>query len=492
MPPVVVIGAGITGLATAIALQHAGHEVTVVDPQERVGGAVGRWERDGFVLDTGPSQVCMPVAYRQLFADTGAEFDDFVQFEPVDPVRTHVFPDGTRLDLPNADSGKLTAALDAALGDGAGTQWAALLDRGRQIYEAAALLRDGSTAGMASTLARQVGDLPTFAPHLNFRRVGAGYLEDERLRLMLDRYAVDLGLDPASTPAAFVALPYIEHAFGAWQVACGTHRIPLALAQRAHDLGVRLLLDTKVRQIEIETGLARSRVRAVRIDDGPLPAETVVMTGDNEQLRALVDPSELPRFHDVPWRSALRRFEPTRRPAGVFSLYLGVRDLPPLDRLQIRYSEDPTAELAARLGDGRPRPADRPTIEVLAQPSGPRDQAVRVSVTTAAHGRNAHTIDWSATGLARAYADHLLTVLAERGLDLRPHIVVREHRSPQYNRYDVAPGPGLGLWALAGVRRPNLSTPVRGLVLTGTQRVIGSLLGEPLAVGPVLAAVGDA
>ena len=490
MPPVVVIGAGITGLAAAIGLQHAGHEVTVVDPQERVGGPVGRWERDGFVLDSGPAQVCMPGAYRQLFADTGAELDDFVRFEPVDPVRTHVFPDGTRLDLPNADSGKLTAALDAALGEGTGSQWAALLDRGRQIHDAAAQLRDGSTAGVA-TLARQVGDLPTFAPHLTFRRMGAGYLTDERLRLLLDRYAVDLGLDPASAPAAFVALPYIEHAFGAWQVAPGTHRIPLALAQRAHDLGVRLLLGTPVRQIEIETGLARSRVRAVRLDDGPLPADAVVMTGDSQQLRALLDPSELPRVQDVTWRSALRRFEPARRPAGVFSIYLGVRDLPPLDRFQVRHSEDPAAELAARFGDGRPRPADRPTIEVFAQQTGHREQAVRVSVTTAAHGHTPHTIDWSATGLSRAYADHLLTVLAERGLDLRPHAVVREHRSPQHNRYEVAPGPGLGLWALTGVRRPTLTTPVRGLVLTGTQRVLGSLLAEPLAVGPVLAAVGE-
>lgn len=490
MPSVVVIGAGVTGLAAAIVLQHAGHEVTLVDPRARVGGAVGRWERDGFVLDTGPTQVCMPGTYRQLFADTGADLNDFLELEPVDPVCTHRFTDGTRLDLPDADSGRLNTELDAALGEGTGRQWSALLDRGRQIYDAATQLRGGGTS--VSALARQVGELPTFAPHLTFRRMGATYLEDARLRQMLDHYAADLGVDPASAPAAFVALPYLEHAFGAWQVVGGTHRIPLALAQHAHDLGVRLLLHTPVEQIDVETVRARSRVRGVRTSEGLLAGDSVVFTGDTRQLQTLLEGSELPRLQDVAWRSALRRFEPGRRPASAFSVFLGVRDLPVPERRQVWHSEDPAAELAARLGENRARPADRPTLEVLAQPPNGRDQAIRISVATAAHGHDQQTVDWSATGLAGAYADHLLAVLAERGLDLRPGVVMRAHRSPAHNAHEVAAGPGLGLWTVTGVRRPTLTTPVRGLVLTGTQRVLGSLLAEPLAVEPVLSAVGAA
>ena len=43
---------------------------------------------------------------------------------------------GTVLDLPNVSRGRTTAALDAAFGTGAGEQWAALMDRGGQVWDA--------------------------------------------------------------------------------------------------------------------------------------------------------------------------------------------------------------------------------------------------------------------------------------------------------------------------------------------------------------------
>ena len=54
MSRIVVIGAGLSGLAAACHLIGAGHEVTVVEREPIVGGRCGRLEQDGFAFDTGP------------------------------------------------------------------------------------------------------------------------------------------------------------------------------------------------------------------------------------------------------------------------------------------------------------------------------------------------------------------------------------------------------------------------------------------------------
>ncbi|RMF64041.1 MAG: protoporphyrinogen oxidase, partial [Calditrichaeota bacterium] len=51
----VVIGAGISGLATAYRLQKFGLDVLVLEKSSRVGGAIHTEELDGFLVDYGPN-----------------------------------------------------------------------------------------------------------------------------------------------------------------------------------------------------------------------------------------------------------------------------------------------------------------------------------------------------------------------------------------------------------------------------------------------------
>ena len=70
MARVVVIGAGLGGLAAAAHLLGDGHEVTIIERDERPGGRAGLIERDGFRLDNGPTVLTMPAAGERAFAAT--------------------------------------------------------------------------------------------------------------------------------------------------------------------------------------------------------------------------------------------------------------------------------------------------------------------------------------------------------------------------------------------------------------------------------------
>src|SRR5262249_37757806 len=57
MPRIVIVGAGISGLATAYRLQVAlpTAEITVLEQQARPGGTIWTESRDGFRIETGPN-----------------------------------------------------------------------------------------------------------------------------------------------------------------------------------------------------------------------------------------------------------------------------------------------------------------------------------------------------------------------------------------------------------------------------------------------------
>ena len=97
------IGAGMGAMAAAARLAVAGHRVAVYERTETYGGAVRRFERDGFAFDTGPGMLTLPAVYRDLFVKTGKEpLESVVELVQVDPSSRHVFADGTEVSLPNA------------------------------------------------------------------------------------------------------------------------------------------------------------------------------------------------------------------------------------------------------------------------------------------------------------------------------------------------------------------------------------------------------
>ena len=73
MARIAVIGAGMGAMAAAARLAVAGHRVAVYERSATYGGAVGRFERDGFAFDTGPGLLHLPAVYRDLFVKTGKE-----------------------------------------------------------------------------------------------------------------------------------------------------------------------------------------------------------------------------------------------------------------------------------------------------------------------------------------------------------------------------------------------------------------------------------
>ncbi|MEO2104275.1 MAG: FAD-dependent oxidoreductase, partial [Actinomycetota bacterium] len=92
---VVVVGAGLGGLATAIRVAADGHHVTLLERDPIPGGRAGQILDRGFTFDTGPSVMTMPALVADLYALHGERMQDHLTMERLDPAYRATFHDGS-------------------------------------------------------------------------------------------------------------------------------------------------------------------------------------------------------------------------------------------------------------------------------------------------------------------------------------------------------------------------------------------------------------
>ncbi|HEV7870140.1 MAG TPA: phytoene desaturase family protein [Modestobacter sp.] len=471
MARVVVIGAGLGGLAAAARLATAGHAVTVLEQAPQIGGKLGWYARDGHGFDTGPSLLTLPQVFEDLFAATGDPLDRVLELQRLDPAVTYRFADGTTTAVPGRLDA-IPARLDDDLGAGRGAQWSALLSRAEAMWQATEQPFLRSPLAGAATLARlgrRTDDLRTIAPGRTLRGLGGAYLTDPRLRMLLDRYATYSGSDPRRAPAALLTVPWAEQAFGSWYVRGGLRRLPEAVADRAVERGARVRTGIAVAEVLMEGG----RVAGVRLADGErVPADVVVCNADAAALYGRLLPPQAP-VRRV--RAALRRVTPSS--SGVVLLLALRGRTPGLAHHTVLFPAHYDAEFDALFGRRGPkRPVADPTVYV----SAPDDPVTRpdadseswfVLVNAPRHEPDGG-LDWTAPGLADSYADRVLATMADRGLDVRDRVRWRVVRTPaDLERETASPGGSIYGTSSNGARaaflRPANASPVPGLFLVG-------------------------
>ncbi|MGB9419079.1 MAG: FAD-dependent oxidoreductase, partial [Acidobacteriaceae bacterium] len=96
---VVVIGAGLGGMSTAIMLASNGFQVTILEKNAQIGGKLNQLKTEGFTFDQGPSIFTLPQLFRPVFEGGGKRLEDYITLQRVDPQWRNFFEDGSVLDL---------------------------------------------------------------------------------------------------------------------------------------------------------------------------------------------------------------------------------------------------------------------------------------------------------------------------------------------------------------------------------------------------------
>jgi len=299
---VVVVGAGIGGLCSALVLAHRGFDVTLVEACATPGGKIRQTLVDGVGVDAGPTVFTMRWVLEQMLAEMGTSLADILTLEPIGVLARHAWRGSAqRLDL-LADTQASADAIARFSSPQEAKRFLGFCRETRALYDA---LEKPYIRSERPSLLSMVGDLglsgmTTLAglgPFASLWRSLGRHFHDPRLQQLFGRYATYCGSSPWSAPATLMLVAQVE-LDGVWSVQGGMFAVAQALASLGEKHGVQSRYGQACTQILLDKG----RVSGVQLASGEVvAADDVVFNGDVAALgQGLLGDALRPAFKPVP------------------------------------------------------------------------------------------------------------------------------------------------------------------------------------------------
>ncbi|MBC7518182.1 MAG: phytoene desaturase [Microbacteriaceae bacterium] len=499
MSRIIVIGGGISGLASAALLSREGHTVTIVEGRDQLGGRAGSWEHQGFRFDLGPSWYLMPEVFDHFFKLLGTSAAEQLDLVTLDPGYRVLF-EGESEGINVAASPEENLELFERIEPGSRIKMekylASALDtyeiaKKRFLYTSFADLRPLIRWDVISRLGRLTRLLLQPLSTLAEKTVN-----DTRLQQILGFPAVFLGSSPFITPSLYHLMSHLDLDDGVLYPMGGLTRLIEAVERVTRAEGVNVITSANVTKIRVSeaagTG-AKPHTTGVEYTDAVgashfIDADIVVSAADLHHTETVLLPEELQTYPQKYWDASIPG-------PGALLIYLGVKgELPQLEHHTLLFTKqwktgfdnifgaNPTIPSPASLYVCKPSGID-PTVA----PEGHENLFVLVPIPAdPAIGRG--EVDGDGDPGLEAAADRVIAQIAEWAKipDLAERIVVRRTLGPgdfvdHFNSWrGTALGPAHTLRQSALFRAGNISKKVDGLYYVGGSTIPG--IGLPMCL----------
>ena len=337
MAKVIVIGAGIAGIASAIRQAVKGHEVAVYEANAYPGGKLSEFRSGDFRFDAGPSLFTMPQYVDELFSLAGKIPKDEFTYEKLETVCRYFYEDGTRINA-WANRDKLAEEIALKTKDPASSVHQ-FLDYSARIYAIThSIFLEKSLHQLRSFLNREtlkaLFRFPKIDPFRSMNAANTDFFKDDKTIRFFNRYATYNGSNPYKAPATLNIIPHLEQHFGAYFPKGGMAAITQSLVKLAENLGVKFNYHARVDEILVED----KEVKGIRLNGENLPADRVISNMDIWfTFRQLLKKEVAPK-----------RILNQERSSSALIFYWGMKaEFPELDLHNIFFSEDYKKEFAA-------------------------------------------------------------------------------------------------------------------------------------------------
>lgn len=325
----IIIGAGVAGLAASIRLSKMGFEVHVFEQMPHAGGKLSEKWIGPYRFDLGPSLFTLPENVLELLDLCGKDRSSFL-VKRLDPVCEYFFEDGTRFSA-SAIEEQYVNQLSETFGESK-VAIEKFIASSKTTYELTApvflksQLSWKKLIGKAATYKAlaQLYRLPligTLNDHLKRR------FTSQKVIQLFNRYATYNGSNPYTTPAMMQLIPHLENGIGAYLPERGMYDISRTLYNLSKEAGTTFHFENSVEEI-VHDG---KKVKGVKVNGELIEADMVVSNLD-------ITPT---------YRKLLKNFKAPERLLGqeksssALIFYWGIKgEFPQLHVHNIFFSED--------------------------------------------------------------------------------------------------------------------------------------------------------
>lgn len=310
---IAVIGSGFGGLGSAIRLQAAGHQVTIVEARERLGGRAYQLKDAGYTFDMGPSLVTAPHLIRDLWSFAGRDLDADLPLIPLDPFYRIYFRDGRYFDYGGGGVERDEAEIARFNPDDVAglRRFMALTET---IYKRAFDDLAGQSFGELRTFLGVIPELVRLGAQRSVYRLVSQHISDPYLRMVFSFHPLFIGGNPLRASAIYSIVPYLERQGGVHYTMGGMYALVEAMERLFRDLGGTAVTGERVERILT----SRGRAAGARTSERDIAADAVVANSDVATTMQTLVPR---RFRGRVASMRLRRF---RYSMSCFLLYLGL------------------------------------------------------------------------------------------------------------------------------------------------------------------------
>lgn len=252
MEKVIIIGAGIGGLCSAVRLLHEGYKVTIYEKEDTVGGKVNIKHGNGSTFDLTASILMTPDIYTEIFKSVGKNYEDYFILEKIDPTYKVSYSDNTSYDF-YSDLRRMVNTLED-IEKGLSIEY---MDFLKSSYKKYILVKDKFLNEPMIDIKEvlNVGSLKyllKMSPALSVDKYINKKISNKKLKEYLIFQSMYIGENPFTTSNLYTLIPAISHLYGVYHIRGGLYTYIMALEKLIRELGGEIKLSSEVEEIVVE------------------------------------------------------------------------------------------------------------------------------------------------------------------------------------------------------------------------------------------------
>jgi len=207
-----VIGSGFGGIAAALRLRAMGHEVTLLEKLDEVGGRAQQFKREKYIHDAGPTVITAPNLFYELFELFNENLEDHLEFKPLDPWYRFYFVNGFEFDyVPDREQMlEQIQRINPKDVDG----YNRMLKKAQEIFEIGYLELADKPFHKLSTMLKHAPDILRLKGYQSVYKFVSTYLNDQNLRNVFSIQPLLVGGNPFQTSSIYALIHALEQKWG--------------------------------------------------------------------------------------------------------------------------------------------------------------------------------------------------------------------------------------------------------------------------------------